>query len=160
MCHSAPLCSAPGEKDKDPRMLLVLGWWSLVLFELSTYRPRSRSQYVVFLFVVPHFGMFWWVTKTLLNFLISYLYVFQQTFKGSVGRPNVDHQEKKIFLPTKPRVINTMIKVFLEIFRISRWSLRSLGHGAACWFHVSHVWRLAWFCWKIRFGWYLRRVFI
>ena len=44
--------------------------------------------------------------------------MFQQTFKGSVGRPMADRQEKKVF-PTKPRVRNTMIKFFLEIFCIS-----------------------------------------
>ena len=37
--HSASLRS--GNKDKHPQMLLTLGWWSLVLFELNMYKPRK-----------------------------------------------------------------------------------------------------------------------
>ena len=37
-----------GGKDKHPQMLLVLGWWSLILFELSMYKLTIRCHQVSF----------------------------------------------------------------------------------------------------------------
>ena len=42
--RTRPFRSAPGGKDKYPHMLLVLGWWSLVLLELSNYKSRVGSH--------------------------------------------------------------------------------------------------------------------
>ena len=118
--EDTPLCSAllrsVGE-NKHPRMLLVWGWWSLVLFELSIYKSKFRCHHFLFWFVVPHSGLFWWITITLLNFLTSWIHVFQQTFKSSV-RASYGWPPRKKF-PSKPKVINTMVNLFLETFRIS-----------------------------------------
>ena len=94
--YEPPLRS--GGEDKHPQMPLVLGWWSHVLFDLSSYKPKFRCHHVSFRFTVPLSGVFWWATKILLKFLISQIHVFHQTFKGSAGRPMADRRKKKYFL--------------------------------------------------------------
>ena len=60
------------------------------------------------------------VVKLILNFLSSWIHVFQQSFKGCVGSPMVDRQAKIIF-PTNSRVIETMHgTVFSNIFCICK----------------------------------------
>ena len=55
---------------KHPQELLVLGWWNLVSFQRSIYKPMNRCPRALFLFVVPHSGVFRWVTMILLNSLL------------------------------------------------------------------------------------------
>ena len=55
---------------------------------------------------------FRWVTMITLNFLLSKIHVFQQTFKGFVGRHMAARQEKKN--PTNPRVWKIVEQYFFS----------------------------------------------
>ena len=49
--ENALLCYASlrsGGEDKHPQKLLVLGWWSLVLFEPTIYKPKIRWHHILF----------------------------------------------------------------------------------------------------------------
>ena len=120
--EDAPLCSASirslrsGEEDKHPQMLLVLSWWSLVLFELGFLKQRIWYLRVSLWFAVPHSGVFLLVTKIILNSHLYWIHVFQQTFDSSVGRPMTDRQEKNF--STKSRVRKKMIQLFFWLFAL------------------------------------------
>ena len=83
MRHSATLRSAlggGGGGDKYAHMLLVLGCWSLVLFEASIYEERIGT----------HLGIL-----VCLRFCFPYLkYYIALSFRGSEGRPIADRHEK------------------------------------------------------------------
>ena len=113
MRPSATLRSALGRGElKHPQRILILGWWSLVLFKLSIYKPRIRCHHTLFLFAVMHSVFFFCCVAMIeLNFLLSWIHVFQQTFKGSLGRPMAGCQEKN---PTNPRVNKMMDQFFFQ----------------------------------------------
>ena len=57
------------------------------------------------------------------------MHLFQQTFKGSVGRSMADRQEKKMF-PTNPRVRKMMEHSFSpKIYRICIGKNDRLSYG-------------------------------
>ena len=114
-----------GGEDKHPQMLLVLGWWSLGLFEHSFFKPRIWWHRVSLWFAVPHTGVFLWVTKIILNFLLYWIHVFQYTFIGCVGRLKADHQEKK-FIPSQGwgrRWYNFFLIICISTCKISPFNL-------------------------------------
>ena len=45
-------------------------------------------------FAAPPYGVQWWVTKIILNFVLPKVHVY---IKGSFGRPRADHRETNIF---------------------------------------------------------------
>ena len=118
-------------EDKHPQMLLVLGWWSLILFELSFLKPKIWCHRVSLWLAVPHSGVFLWLTIIILNLLYQWIDVFQQTFNGSVGRSMADRKKKNTYHLKDEEEDDTVFSYcFLSIFtQVSSSELLHMKEG-------------------------------
>ena len=112
---SATLRYAPGKNINILKWFCFLGWWSLVLFELSIYQPKIRCPHALFWFALPHSRVFWWITMIILKLLLSYKYMyFNKISKALWGF---------LWPTTKKRLIrsNKRVKKLKEQFFLIFW---------------------------------------
>ena len=95
------------------QMLLILGWWSLVLFEVSIYKLRIHCHRALFLFTLLHSSVFLHGSSERYYLIYSYpKYMYFNKLLKTVWDVLWPTAHKK--MPSNPRVSKMMEHFFYQ----------------------------------------------